>query len=142
MLESLTDWLLQFARRPYRVPLARHFGRLANDRERAAAFGHKRLRSVLAGGREVVLDFTGVEVVTQGFFHALLAESVVEDPRRVRCVRAQGANRRQLATLELSLRLLLETHDPQRRAGDAVVVRRADAPPPAPPAPATASARS
>jgi len=100
----------RFAMRPYVVPVRRLFGERPNDRERAEVYGHSRLLPVLRLRRQIILDLKGTQLITQAFFHALLAEAVREDPRRASRVHVVNANERQIAAFELSLRLLLETH--------------------------------
>ena len=110
LLSQITRWIVRWASRPYTVRFRSRFGERPNDRDRAERFGRSHLLPVFRQGREVVFDLSGTKLITQAFFHALLAEAIREDPRWAGRVRLMNANSRQAAAFELSVRLLLKTH--------------------------------
>lgn len=108
---GLHKLLARWINRPLRVRVRRVFGEQPNDRYRAEEFGRKNILPALRSGKSVVLDLRGTRLITQGFFHALLGESVAANPRWISRLSFEGASQRQVAAIELSFRLLLRTHD-------------------------------
>jgi hypothetical protein len=106
---SLLRQLLAYLVRPNVVPIRRLFGRVPNDREKAEWFGERRIRRILESGRGVELDFKGVELVTQGFFHALLDECMTRDPRWAARISLRNATEGQQAVFELAMRFMVAT---------------------------------
>jgi hypothetical protein len=106
----LAALIARYVQRPLRVRL-RSFGEQPNDRQKAESYGHHKILPALQKGRGVILDLRGTRLITQGFFHALLAESIKTNPRYISRIAIVGASKRQVAAIELSYRLLLQTHD-------------------------------
>lgn len=109
LMATLTSWVLAFARRPMVIRVGPQFGQLPNDREQAEGFASRRIIPALRRQREVVLDFSGVGLATQSFFHALLDDAIALDPRWATRIRLSNASRPQLAVFELAMRHMVET---------------------------------
>lgn len=67
-------------------------GDFAGDKDAAAHIRDTYVRPNLEKGRAVLLDFTGVELATQSFVHALLAAVVREDPDSLETIDFEGCN--------------------------------------------------
>lgn len=55
-------------------------GSFAGDKDAAAQLRNTAIVPAVASGAEVTLDFDGVELATQSFMHALLAQTVRDNP--------------------------------------------------------------
>lgn len=63
-----------------RIAIVDHAGSFGGDKDAAARLRERLLKPALKSGQEVVLDFRGVDYVTQSFIHALLSAVVRRDP--------------------------------------------------------------
>jgi len=60
------------------VPIKRHAGTFAADKDEARQLREGFILPALKSGVEVVLDFAGVEYTTQSFVHALISAALRE----------------------------------------------------------------
>jgi hypothetical protein len=67
-------------------------GSFAGDKDAAARLREDVLKPRLAENKTVVLDFRGVELATQSFMHALLAQTVRDDPASLEHVTFKNCN--------------------------------------------------
>lgn len=67
-------------------------GSFAGDKEAAAVLREEVLRPGLAKQKVVRLDFAGVELATQSFMHALLAQTIREDPTSLERIEFTNCN--------------------------------------------------
>lgn len=67
-------------------------GSFAGDKDAAATIRDSELRPMLLTAKQAVLDFNGVELATQSFMHALLAQTVREDPSRLDRIAFKNCN--------------------------------------------------
>ncbi|PUA82192.1 STAS-like domain-containing protein [Nocardioides currus] len=70
----------------------RYAGSFAGDKDAAATLREEVLKPGLAKHRVVLLDFDGVELATQSFMHALLAQAVREDPASLEHIEFKNCN--------------------------------------------------
>lgn len=61
------------------VRLVDSVGAFAGDKDQAARLREEMLKPAVSGGNEVTLDFSGVELATQSFIHALISELVRDE---------------------------------------------------------------
>lgn len=109
LTDRLIELLIAYARRPFVVRVRRALGETPNDREAAERYGRERIASALASGRNVLLDFTDVNLATQSFFHALLAEVILGDERNADRVSIVNATSSQSAIFNLAVRHMRRT---------------------------------
>ena len=62
-----------------RIRLSEFVGDFAGDKDAAARLREQELKPAVASGESVVLDFSGVDLATQSFIHALISELVRAD---------------------------------------------------------------
>jgi hypothetical protein len=57
-----------------RIAIAEATGDFAEDKDVAASIRQERIRPEVEAGREVIVDFADVSLVTQSFIHALISD--------------------------------------------------------------------
>ena len=67
-------------------------GAFAGDKDAAAELREKYVRPALVKGGTAVLDFSGVELATQSFIHALIAAIVRESPSNLERIEFKECN--------------------------------------------------
>lgn len=70
----------------------RYAGSFAGDKDAAANLREDVLKPGLAKNKVVLLDFDGVELATQSFMHALLAQTVRENPASLEHIDFRNCN--------------------------------------------------
>lgn len=66
-----------------RVAIVKHAGSFAEDKDIARRLRQEVVESSLARGEEVILDFSGVELATQSFVHALVCDVIRKNGPKV-----------------------------------------------------------
>ncbi len=79
----------------------RYAGSFAGDKDAAALLRSEVLLPSLAKSKSVTLDFDGVELATQSFMHALLAQTVREDPSSLEHIEFKNCNEDIQALIEI-----------------------------------------
>lgn len=59
-----------------RVAIRKHAGSFAEDKNIARRLRHEVVETSLSKGEKVILDFSGVELATQSFIHALICDVI------------------------------------------------------------------
>lgn len=67
-------------------------GDFAGDKDAAASVRDIYIRPALARGEQIVVDFSGVDLATQSFIHALVAGIVREDPASLDLISFKNCN--------------------------------------------------
>lgn len=70
----------------------KYAGSFAGDKDAAASLRDDVLRPSLAKAKRVTLDFAGVDLATQSFMHALLAQAVRENPSSLDHIEFKNCN--------------------------------------------------
>jgi hypothetical protein len=67
-------------------------GEFAGDKDAAATIRDDYIRPTLAKGKRVDLDFSGVDLATQSFIHALIAGVVRDNPGNLDAIAFKNCN--------------------------------------------------
>lgn len=79
----------------------KYAGSFAGDKDAAASLRDSVLLPGLSKSKSVTLDFDGVELATQSFMHALLAQAVREDPSSLEHIEFKNCNEDIQALIEI-----------------------------------------
>src|SRR6516162_11803909 len=94
------------------IGIARAVGSFAEDKDVAAQIREKHVLPAILGSGTVELDFTGVDLATQSFIHALIAQplGVGGEPALERIL-FKGCSRPVRGIIETVVQYVLETED-------------------------------
>jgi hypothetical protein len=103
-----------------KVRIENSAGSFAEDKDLAAQIREKLLMAAVDGGDSVQLDFSGVQLTTQSFIHALIAEPLrVGGEDALKKMVFKGCSKTVRGIIETVVQYVLETEDdePEKRTG-------------------------
>jgi hypothetical protein len=94
------------------VGIGKAVGSFAEDKDVAAQIREKHVLPAVQGGGIVELDFTGVDLATQSFIHALIAQPLrVGGEKALKKIVFKGCSKPVRGIVETVVQYVLETED-------------------------------
>ncbi|MDJ0321973.1 STAS-like domain-containing protein [Pseudarthrobacter sp. PS3-L1] len=83
------------------MKIAEHTGAFAGDKDAAASIRDEYIKPTLENGKDILLDFEGVDLATQSFIHALIAAVVREKSENLDHISFKNCNENVQSLIEI-----------------------------------------